>query len=208
MKNLSTKAAMAVTLLALSGAANADIVRYNFNDIEAGATVTDQFAGVTIGLVGAPEGEGPRAMIISDTSYGLAGGIALRPSTHPTGLSIGPWFDLEFTFDQPTDFFTILALDAEEPVSATAYMGNEIVDLIGFRGGSNYQVWELDLGAIGGPVFDRVVIDIVTTGDTWRPGPEIFDNLKFNSIAAPTPGAVTLLATSGLLAMRRRRIEA
>jgi|GEM_PF-6795116 len=208
MTNIFSKAIAASVILAGAGMANAELVTYDFDSFAPGTSVTDQIDGVTIGLLGAPAGEGPRAMRISDTSYEPAGGMALRPSTFATGLSQGPWFDLVFEFDEPTDYFSILALDAEEPVSARAYLGQTLVDLIGFRSGTNYQVWNLELGEVGGSrEFDRVVVDIVTTGQGWLPGPEIFDNLQFSRSAVPTPGAMTLLATGGILAMRRRRIE-
>jgi len=213
MKTLNTGGIAASMVLAGAGFANAELVTVDFDSFDAGIAISDQIAGVTIGFVDGPEGEGPRTMALPDLDYGAASGIALRPSPSvvetPGTLGVGPWYDLVFEFDEPTDYFSILAVDAEEPVSARAYLGADLVDSIGFRNGTNFQVWSLELGELGGAVvFDRVVVDIVTTGDAWLPGPEVFDNLTFTRGTVPTPGAVTLLATSGLLALRRRRIEA
>lgn len=206
MKTILTRAIAATAILAMTGVASADPVTYDFNDFEVGVALTDQIEGVTFSLVGATEG--PRTRKISNKRYKGADGIALRPSNVMKGGLGGPFFDIAIEFDTPTDFFSILALDSDEPVNATAFLDGEIVDFIGFRGGTNFQVYELELGEIGGSsLFDRVVIDIVTKGNKYEPGPELFDNLTFNRNVVPTPGAFTLLATSGVIAMRRRRIE-
>jgi len=209
MKNIFTKTIAASAVLASAGLANAELVRIDFNELTPGVTVKDQYAGVQIRLLGAGLDAGPVTRAISDSDYLGANGIAIRPSPELEVNGDGPWYDLHFIFDDPTEFFSILALDAEEPVSATAYLGKEKVAVMGYRGGSNYQVWDLTFGEVGGDMlFDRVIVDLVNGGDGWSPGPEIFDNLRFTRNAVPTPGAVTLLASSGLLAMRRRRIEA
>ncbi len=210
MKTIFTKAIAASVVLAGSGIANAELVHIDFNDLEPGVMVTDQYEGVRISLLGAAPGDGPVTRTIPSGTYAGADGIALRPSTEPGTTGDGPWSDLHFIFDEPTEFFSLLALDAEEPVSATAWLGDEKVATMGYRGGSNFQVWDLTFGAVGGDMaFDRVIVDLVNDGDSWHPGPEIFDNLRFTRTASvPTPGAVTLLASSGVLAMRRRRIEA
>ncbi|MCB9838895.1 MAG: hypothetical protein H6813_06110 [Phycisphaeraceae bacterium] len=211
-KTLLTGGIAASMLLAGAGAAQAELVTIDFDSFDAGVSITDQIAGVHVGLINAPEGEGPRTMALPNYDYSPASGIALRPSytvnTTPNTLGAGPWRDLSFTFDEPTDYFSILALDADEPVNARAYLGGDLVDSISFRAGSNFQVYKLELGGIGGEVvFDHVVVDLVTTGQGTEPGPEIFDNLQFTRSSVPTPGALTLLCTSGLLAMRRRRCE-
>lgn len=213
MKTLNTKGIAASMVLAGAGFANAELVTVNFDSFGAGVAITDQIDGVTVGLLGAPAGSGPKTLQLPNYDYSPASGIAIRPSTSAVTvagtLGAGPWYDIVFEFDEPTDYFSLLALDANEPVTARAYLGEDLVDAIGFRGGTNFQVWNLELGELGGPiVFDRVVIDIVETGPTWQPGPEIFDNLRFSRSSVQTPGAVTLLATSGLLALRRRRVEA
>lgn len=209
MNNIITKTIAASAVLAGAGLANAELVHIDFNDLEPGVMVTDQYEGVRISLLGGEPGEGPVTRTIPADTYIGAGGIAIRPSTVPGTTGDGPWSDLHFIFDEPTEYFSLLALDAEEPVSATAWLGDEKVAVMGYRGGTNFQVWDLTFGEVGGDMaFDRVIVDLVNDGDGWSPGPEIFDNLRFTRSAVPTPGAVTLLASSGVLAMRRRRIEA
>ena len=210
MKNIFTRTIAAVSVLTMSGIASAELVSVDFNDFDADIMITDQIDGVTIGLLGAPEGQGPRTVNLTNPAYAPASGIALRPSGDMNGdrtANGGPWYDIVFEFDAPTDYFSILSLDSDEPVSATAFSGADIVDTISFRAGTNYQVWSLELGEVGGATFDRVVIDIVTVGNGYEPGPEFFDNMVFNRSVVPTPGAFTLLATSGLIAMRRKRFE-
>ena len=216
MNRLILRGAIAATAsLTLSGVANASIVYLDFEDAVDGESITDQYNGLTFGLIGA--GEGPKAHTITKkkllNKYGDAGGTTFRPSNSDKGTFKGPWFDIEIGFDAATDWFSILALDADEPVSAYAYLGTELVDSISFRGGTNFQVRNLVLGELGGPVFDRVVLDIRDKGKGMKPGPEIFDNLRYNLLdvesargeVIPTPGALTLLAMGGLLSTRRRR---
>lgn len=236
MKKILTRAITASTLFALAGAARADIVYLDFENAADGETITDQYAGLTFGLVGADEG--PKAHLITkkklQNKYGDAGGMTIRPSNSNKGTFKGPWYDIEIGFETPTDFFSIRALDADEPVSAFAYLGETLVDSISFKGGKNFQVRMLELGEIGGSLFDRVVLDIREKGGGKKPGPEIFDNLSFNNRASmldpfpdpdpdpdplppvvpetprvdmevPTPGAVALLAPGGVFALRRKR---
>lgn len=212
--------ALAATLgLSLTGAAGASIVTLDFEDAVDGESVTDQYEGITFGLLGATEGPtGPMAHTLTRkkllNKYGDAGGTTIRPSNSDKGTFKGPWFDIEIGFETATDYFSIFALDADEPVSAYAYLGTELVDSVSFRGGKNFQVWHIELGELGGPVFDRVVLDIRDKGMGMKPGPEIFDNLSYNVFdvgavrgapGIPSPGAASLLAMGGLLGARRRR---
>ena len=234
MNKALSRAITASTLLALAGAARADIVYIDFEDAADGETITDQYDGLYFGLIGTDDG--PKAHHVTkkklQNKYGDAGGMTIRPSNSNKGTFKGPWFDIEIGFETPTDFFSIRALDADEPVSAYAYLGETLVDSISFKGGSNFQVRMLELGELGGSLFDRVVLDIREKGGGMKPGPEIFDNLSFNNRGSvldpfpdpdpmppvvetprqqeevPAPGALALLAPGGAFALRRRRRRA
>ncbi|MCB9838894.1 MAG: hypothetical protein H6813_06105 [Phycisphaeraceae bacterium] len=224
MNRAATTAVIAGALLGLGRPASAGLVHLDFENASNGEMITDQYEGLRFGLVGAGDGVGPTAHSLTKKKlikkYGMAGAITLRPSSENRGTFKGPWYDIEIAFDAPTDFFTMLAMDADEPVRALAYLGEELVDSIGFRGGSNYQLRDLTLGEIGGAVFDRVVIDIREKGGGMHPGPELFDNLTYNlidtlpgtetertsrAIETPAPGALLVLGAGALPAMRRRR---
>jgi hypothetical protein len=216
MNRHSYRALAASLGLSLTGSAGAGIVTLDFEDAVDGESVTDRYEGLTFGLIGAAEG--PKAHTLTRkkllNKYGNAGGTTIRPSNSDQGTFKGPWFDIEIGFETATDYFSIFALDADEPVSAYAYLGTELVDSVSFRGGRNFQVWHIELGGLGGPVFDRVVLDIRDKGNGMKPGPEIFDNLSYNALGVesvrgapgiPAPGAAPLLAMGGLLGARRRR---
>jgi len=236
MNKLFSRAITASTLLAIAGSARADIVYVDFEDAADGESITDQYAGLHFGLVGG-EG-GPKAHQITKKKllkkYVDSGAITIRPSNSNRGTFKGPWFDIEIGFEEATDYFSIRALDADEAVSAYAYLGETLVDSISFKGGSNFQIRMLELGVLGGALFDRVVLDIREKGGGMKPGPEIFDNLSYNRIMpvvipeppmdpptvppidpelprgepeppVPSPGAGALLGLGGVLGLRRRR---
>ena len=205
MTNIFAKTVSFAVVVGISSAAGAELILIDFNDFGSGVVITDQIEGVTISLLGAGEGAGPRTVGISNIINEPATDIAIRAGNPTSAKSDGPWHDIVFEFAEPTDYFSILSLDSDEPVSAIAFLGTDIVDVVSFRGGFNHQVWNLELGEIGGLIFDRVVIDVVNTGRNIQSNPGLFDNLMFNFSPVPTPGAFTLMATSGLIAMGRRR---
>ena len=192
---------MVIAGIAGCGSAQAEIVDIDFNELSLGIVLTDQYEdqGVVFGLVGNAGGLlGPMTVEFPDIDFSPAGGIMLAPTDDNT--TNDNWSDIELTFaDGGVDWFSMLALDSDEPVSAFAYRGNQLIDSITFSGGGNHQVWDLQLGSVGGPMFDRVVIDLVTTGNV---GPEVYDNLSFNRI--PAPGALAMVPI-GLCVLGRRK---
>lgn len=206
-RTLIASASIALT----SAMASAEIVSIDFDSLTPGSAVTDQYEGVTFSLLGDATVAGPIAVTTSRPAYAPAGAIVLRPGV-PTDAQDGPWYDIELTFADAVDWFSMLALDADEAVSATAYAGSVVVDSIAYAPGSNYQVRDLQLGTIGGRAFDRVVIDLVNTGPGWAPGPELYDMLSFNTADAPpiarsvpTPGSAAMMILGGLMLYRRKR---
>lgn len=205
--------------------ASASFVTIDFNSLAHGDIVTGQFPGVTIALLGSPPIAGPRAYALKDgamantgnpVSFFGADGLAITPSSDVTESIFPPFFDLEFGFTDPIDFFSILVLDAEDSEIATAhgFLGADLIathvqgTLLGVHSFVvfNGPVRELTLGAIGGPLlFDRVVLDI--NNDE---GPEIYDNLRFNTVAtrASEPATASLVVMGFVwlaLASRRSR---
>jgi hypothetical protein len=211
VKRLSVSFAFAVC-----SSANAALVTIDFSGPHHQEIVTDQFTGVNIALLGSPPIAGPRAWILNDNQGNPvnvlgATGNAITPSVGPIGEIQPPFYDIQFSLAQPVDFFAIQVLDAEEAVTANAYLGNTVVQsvkqgtFLGSHSGSvfNGPVYEIALGFINGPIhFDRVVIDL-----TENDGPELYDNVAFNTLAVvPEPGATAFLigAILALLITRLR----
>jgi len=104
----------------------------DFDGLSAGTVVTDQYSGVDFSLLGAPPIDGPIAYILDDedgSSVDIFGatGNAIVPGNVTDGFWGNPLYDFEIAFDKPIDFFSIMALDAEETVSAHGYLGNTLV---------------------------------------------------------------------------------
>lgn len=193
--------------LLVCACAHAVPVSIDFSGLNAGDVVTNQFPGVSISLLGSPPIPGPKIYVLEDTSgnpVGVLGatGNAITPGDNVGGIN-PPFYDMQFSFPGPIDFFQIQILDAEEAVTGNAYLGFDLAQsvhqgtLLGFHSGAvfNGPVYHMTLGSVGGPaLFDRVVIDL-----TESDGPELFDNLSFNAQALPEP-STALLALAALLA--------
>ena len=199
--------------LVLCNSAGATPVFIDFSGLNAGDVVTSQFSGVTISLLGSPPMAGPRIYVLQDTSGNPvdvlgATGNAITPGDNVGGIN-PPFYDMQFSFPGPIDFFQIQILDAEESVTGDAYVGGDLVEsvhqgtLLGFHSGNvfNGPVYEMTLGAIGGATrFDRVVIDL-----TENDGPELFDNVLFNTVPEPSSGLLVVAALLGGLSVTRLR---
>ena len=120
---------------------------------------------------------------------------------------------MQISFSGPIDFFSILALDAEEQFTVSGFLAGVLVqsiqptssNFVGSRGVSPFRgpVYQPSLGAIGGPLFfDTIIIGLVG-GD----GPELYDNIIFNTVSVPEPSTLALFAIglAGLGFMMRRR---
>ncbi|GBC62973.1 hypothetical protein DENIS_3959 [Desulfonema ishimotonii] len=191
-------------VLGIVNLAGAGLVEIDFDDLTAGTIVTDQYSdqGVTFSLTGTSIA-GPKTVRVSSSTYAPASGIALRPSEDGR-----TFYDIEMSFSTEIDYFSILSLDSDEPITATAYLGDDVVDSVSFAAGGNTEVYELALGEVyGRTLFDRVILDVVAgpgPGSGYAGGPEYFDNLEYNP--TPEPGTVFLLGLGliGLVSQRKR----
>jgi hypothetical protein len=182
---------------ATSGIAHAGLVSIDFSGLAVADIVTNQFSEVAISLLDSAPIAGPRIYALEDTSGNPvdvlgASGNAITPGDN-VGSCCAPFHDMQFSFPGPVDFFEIQVLDAEERVVGKAYLGDTLVQsvqqgtFLGFHSGSvfNGPVYRLTLGSLDGPIrFDRVVIDV-----TENDGPELYDNVSFNTVVVPEPSS-------------------
>lgn len=177
----------------------------DFNDLTEGEEVTTQYEelGVSFSVLGnASTFEGPIAAPISSSNYPGATGLALRSENTWPENSSHLFSDIEITFDSVIDYFSILALDMDEPVEIRGYLGDSLVSSVSGAQAGDHHVSELVLGKKGGSQrYDRIVIDVVEgTPGGVDGGPEYFDNLKY-STTVPEPGAMASLAVVSLLGL-------
>ncbi len=158
------------------------LVKVDFDDLAPDAPLTTQYAnqGVTFSLL--PGGKSPKP---TATAFALASNVyapAVNMAFTSGSIADQLFSDVSMTFARPINYFSILALDADEPLTARAYYKGTLVDSIQFAAGSDFQVEQVVLGNKNGTtLFDQVVLDVVD-GMPGTPigGPEIFDNLEFN----------------------------
>ena len=202
--------AASATLVTATFAASADagsLVNIDFNGLSRGTVVTNQFAdlGVTFSLLDSSRGDGPIDETLSNV-YAPASGIAIVPSESRTD----PFSDIELSFAQSIDFFSILSLDSDEPLSVHGYLNDVLVQTLSRPAGRDRQVNEIILGEIGGSQrFDRVVVDVREGREgSHFGGPELFDNLAYNTVPEPSTllGMGTLALASGTLLRRKRKV--
>ena len=183
-----------------------------FDSFAGGTVITNQYPGISISLLGSAPIAGPKTYVLEDTS-GVPQFIFGASGNAITAAEIGnfaPFYDIQFAFSQRIDSFSLMAIDAEEPVSGSAYLGNTFISSlaltsIGFNEASVFRgpVYSLDFGAVGGSqTFDRVVIHLDPLG-----GPELFDNLVYHTTAPiPEPEIYAMLGVGlGLLGWVGRR---
>ena len=203
-------------LLVLCGSSNAALVSVDFSGFNAGDIVTDQIPGVSISLLTSPLIAGPRIYILQDTSNNPQDVLGATGNAITPGDNVGsinpPFFDIQFSFSTAVDYFSIQILDAEESLTGLAFLGGNLVESIQqgtFLGVYsapvfNGPVYRMTLGSIGGSVhFDRVVIDL-----TENDGPELYDNVTFNTAAVPEPSAFSsLILAAGVALFLARKLR-
>jgi len=195
----------------MTSVANAAFVTIDFNGLSSGTTLTNQYSafGVDFALLDIPSQyqSGPGVVFINNSTYAPASGMAITPGDNTRD----PFYDIELSFTSYIDYFSILALDADEPVYVRGYGKNNILMQEKYYSpGSDTQVWKLELGGMGGSLFfDRIVIDVVKGNDDgsgYAGGPEFFDNLNFNTVPEPATMllfGVGLIGLSGICRKRR-----
>jgi RHS repeat-associated protein len=159
---------------------NSQFQSINFDSLVPNTILTDQFKnlGVTFSLLNSPSLAGPVPISLDALSspyiYPPASGIAISPGS---GLFASNFYDVEMSFASPIDYFSILSLDSDEPISALGYYKGNLVQKVSFSSGSGQQVYKLELGSVKGTqLFDKIILDVDDSG------PEIFDNLTFNAV--------------------------
>ena len=159
---------------------NSQFQSINFDSLLPNTILTDQFKnlGVTFSLLNSPSLTGPVPISLDALSspyiYPPASGIAISPGS---GLFASNFYDVEMSFASPIDYFSILSLDSDEPISALGYYKGNLVQKVSFPSGSGQQVYKLELGSVKGTqLFDKIILDVDDGG------PEIFDNLTFNAV--------------------------
>jgi len=198
MRRILVAIAVLMLMAGAQGKARSAVVEIDFEDLTVGDIVTNQYLplGVTFSLLGTSPVPGPVVVDIDDSRYPPATGFAITPSQNQTD----PFFDINLDFSTQIDYFSILSLDSDEPLTVRSYLGSALVESVFFPPGGNDQVYTVILGSIGGiDRFDRVVIDVVAgSAGELVGGPEIFDDMVFNPV--PVPSTIFLLA-GGLAAL-------
>ena len=204
----------------LSNPAGANFFEIDFNDLALGEVLTDQYSAsnVTFSLIDSPPDlVGP---VATSSPWPYA---SLGTAITPGYIHRDPFYDINISFSQPIDYFSFMAIDADEPVTTKGYYNGSLVQSQTYGPGSNEQMYEMQLGAIGGSIFlDTVIIDLVsgTEPTSFDGGPEWFDNLAFNTAGAlvqvasaphptPEPTTILLLGTGlvGLAGFSRKKFR-
>ena len=171
------------------------LVNIDFDALSVGTVVTNQFEnlGVTFSLLNSPPVTGPVVTDIHDTNYAPATGLAILPGDD----GADPFFDIELSFAKTIDFFSMLSLDSDEPLSVQGFLDGELVQSVSFPAGTDLQVNHIQLGGIGGMQrFDRVVLNVTEgTAGGFSGGPEFYDNLSYNTV--PESSSVLSLLAFG-----------
>lgn len=206
--------------LGVTHSANATLVELDFEDLNNGDVLTDQYAALGVifeSLSGFGGAEGPIAWDIGDTTYAPGGtGIAISPYT-PTDTDPNPndpFYDIQLNFSTPIDYVSFYSLDSDEPLWVYGYYQGVEVANVYMAPGTDLQQWHVELGGINGPlVFDTIVLDLVRGGGTSgvAGGPEFYDNFSFNTTGGaeiPEPSTLLLLGAGLAGLIRRGRVRA
>lgn len=199
---------------AMAAPTTVDFNEFQYGDIVTEVATLDQT--ITFALSDANSiNDGLLAYPLSAPGYPGASGIILRPvSAPPTGV----FSDFSIDFENAIDYFSFLALDADEAITARAYYQGQLIDSMSgipsaLTPATDRQVRELTFGTVGGGQFyDRIEIDVVEgTPGELDGGPENFDTLVYNlapvATEVPEPGSLLGLlglASIGVKSLRRR----
>jgi len=160
-------------------------IKIDFNDLNPNEVITTQFSekGIHFNLLDIPINymKGPKTITINSNLYPKADGIGI--TTRENG-NVDINYDIEINFANDIDYFSILSLDSDEPITINAYYNDDKIESKHYRAGSDLQIWKVEIGEIGGSNrFDRIVLDLVKgSSSNTSGGPEYFDNLVFNTI--------------------------
>lgn len=185
----------------------ASLTSIDFDNLTSGTVVTNQYSaqGVTFSSSGSVAG--PTTIQLLAGMYQGASGMALLPQSAAPGQKSNLFADFQISFDNAIDYFSILALDSDEPLQALGYYQGNLVDSISFTAGSDLQVNQVTLGSIGGnKKFDKIVLNLVegNPGDVTG-GPELYDNLTYHTV--PEPTMLGGLFAFGLMGLRKRKLQ-
>ena len=189
----------------LSVSGNAAITSIDFDDFGPGVSITDQYTGVAFALLDIPNSY-PYGPVTVDTDPGKYSG-SLGRAVAPGDDRGDPFYDIEISFSPYIDYFSILSLDSDEPLTVRGYLNGIEVSSAYYPKGSDYQVWNVELGAVGGThFFDTIVLDVRNNpgGHGTSGGPESFDNLSYNAVPAPTTLLLLVSGLVGLAAIRKK----
>lgn len=201
-------------ILFYSNPGNANIVTIDFNDLATGTDVSNQYAsqGVTFSLIGSSL-PGPNTFALVDGSTPLNIFGATGNAINPGDDHRDPFWDIQIDFAMSIEYFSILALDAEESFTVRIYddlnpIGTATNSLVGNRSSAPFRgpVYMAEFGFVGsGVLFNRVVIDVVegSSGGTSG-GPELFDNVQYSAVPEPSSLALWCVALGGIGYLQKR----
>jgi hypothetical protein len=151
------------------------LVHIDFDTLTEGTTLSHQFEaqGVTFGST-------PTIFRNVRGRYPGATGMNFVPGDVRRQL----FTDVVIKFSAPINYFSIMSLDSDEPVTLKGFYQGQLVASKFYAHGSDWHVNTLEMGDVNGAqLFDEVVLDLVDgrTGSV-EGGPEFYDNLKFNVV--------------------------
>lgn len=184
----------------------------DFNDLPDRQGVVANFyasRGVTSMTFVSPEvGYWHDGLMASYPSYPLPGeGLGLSSYRNLAGY-LG---DFQLTFAQPIALLTVDAMRAAGAFTVSGYSGTTLVATVSFGEDASRNWQPVRLQSALNARFTRVVFDVenlIPEGPNRIYGPDVFDNLMFDTV--PDPGGVVALMIAGVpwVIGRRRPVDA